>query len=103
MPTDEESPCSLPPRLPAKLPASGDATISSESLADGPASHGAVLAGGECVQLVRLRVDSPVRDHLPTPVPRLLNGDRRFGACRDPGRRHPRNTSLGRSARSLSP
>src|SRR5205807_4681668 len=83
-------------------PLHSDAAISSESLADGPASRGALLAGRECVQLVRLWVDPPVRDHLPARVPRLLDGDRRFGACRDPGRGHPRNTSLGSPARSLS-
>src|SRR5438132_14334856 len=83
-------------------PRQSDAALSSESLADGPASRGAVLAGWECVQLVRLWVDPPVRDHLPAPVPRLLDGDRRFGAWRDPGRGHPRNTPLGSPARSLS-
>src|SRR5438105_6966775 len=56
---------------------SSAAAISSESLADGPASRGAVLAGRECVQLVRLRADPSVRDHLPAPVPRLLDRDRK--------------------------
>src|SRR5437588_12209505 len=83
-------------------PLPSDAAISSESLADRPASRGAVLAGRECVQLVRLRADPPVRDHLPAPVPRVLDGHRRFGAWRDPGSRHSRNASVGSPARSLS-
>ena len=52
---------------------------------------------------LRLWVDPPVRDHLPAPDPRLRDGHRRFGACRDPGHGHPRDTSLGSPARSLSP
>src|SRR5207253_9578317 len=83
-------------------PLHSNAAISSESLADGPASRGAVLAGRECVQLARLWVDPPVRDHLLAPLPRLLDGHRRFGARRDPGSRHSRYTSLGSPARSLS-
>src|SRR2546423_11144544 len=83
-------------------PLHSGAAISGESLADGPASRGAVVAGRECVQLVRLWVDPPVRDHLPAPVPRLLDGHRRFGARRDPGSWDSRNTSLGSPARSLS-
>src|SRR5437588_5681233 len=80
---------------------SSAAAISSESLAYGPASRGAVLAGRECVQLVRLRADPSVRDHLPAPVPRLLDSDRRLCARRDPGSWHPRYTSLGSPARPL--
>jgi MFS family permease len=72
-------------------------------LADGPAPTGPALAGRECGQLLRLWVDPPVRDHLPAPDPRLRDGHRRFGACRDLGHGYPRDTSLGSPARSLSP
>src|SRR5207249_12265749 len=79
-----------------------ESSTSSESLADGPASPGLALAGRECVQLVRVWVDPPVRDHLPAPVPRLLDRHGRFGACRDPVSWDSRNTSLRSPARSLS-
>jgi MFS family permease len=64
-------------------------------LADGPAPAGPALAGRECGQLLRLWVDPPVRDHLPAPDPGLRDGHRRFGACRDPGHGHPRDTPTG--------
>src|SRR6185437_3259160 len=92
-------------RLPcsrAASPPHSDSAISSSRLADGPASHGPALAGRECVQLVRLWADPPVRDHLPAPVPRLLDGHGRFGAWHNSGRGHARNTSFGSSARPLS-
>ena len=75
---------------------------SSQGLADGPASPGPALAGRECVQLLRLWVDAPVRSSTCTGSA----ASRRRSPVRcwpRSGHGHPRNTSLGTLLDHLPP